>query len=62
MTVRGPYDHRSILSSAVFEKKRQVVVIALSASWSSSCKTLTFSNISVFAEDIYLKFRLVVYY
>ena len=48
-------------SSAVFEENVEI----LSYPWRRRrrrAKTLTFSNISVITEDIYLKLRLVVHY
>ena len=50
-----------IFSSAVFEKKRRGVVIALASSSAASCETSTFSNISVIT-DIYWTLRIVVDY
>ena len=45
-----------------FRRKHQGIVIALASSWRRrrGAKTLTFSNISVITEDIYLKPRIVV--
>ena len=47
-----------------FQRKRRCIVIApaAAAAAAASCKTLTFSNISVITEDIYLKLRTVVHY
>ena len=51
-----------IFSLAVFEENIEV----LSSPWRQlgrcHAKTLTFSNISVITEDIYLKLRVVVHY
>ena len=51
-----------LVGSAVFEE----IVEVLSQSWRRRgrrrAKTLTFSNISIITEDIYLKFRVVVHY
>ena len=48
---------KNIFSSAVFEENLEV----LSLPWCRA-KTLTFSNISVITEDIYLKLRVIVCY
>ena len=49
----------TFISSAVFEENVEV----LSLPWRRRrAKTLTFSNISVITEDIYLKLRVVVHY
>ena len=50
----------SLVSSVVFEEN--VEVLLLPCRRRRGAKTLTFSNIPVNTEDIYLKLRLVVYF